>query len=324
MSEAAKKAHEDEEECLFFVAISRARTHVRLHLARKQSGGKNRTASPFIGWLPPALCDDVADPVTLGLPAGGLLRPAIAVTIPPDWSVTGSRLALYDRCPRRFFYSHVLGLGGRRKPTAFTDTHDCLHVLIRWLADARRTSEPSLADTEAAFEAIWQKQGPRDHAFAAEYRLLASRLIATLVQAGTGRRFRVAQPIALSLSSGTVMVETDELADLPDGRVAVRRVQTGYRRTDEYDRLEYSLYHLAAQATLGAAAVVEALHLTDGIDEPVALSPNKLAARRERAETMLADIAAGQFPPEVDAVSCPRCPHFFACAATPEGTLKLA
>jgi len=76
-------------------------------------------------------------------------------------------IGAYEKCPRRFFYTHVLGLGGARKPTAFSRTHDCLYDLLRWLADARRSAEPSLGQAEAAFEAIWNARGPADHAFAA-------------------------------------------------------------------------------------------------------------------------------------------------------------
>ncbi|MBK8273638.1 MAG: hypothetical protein IPK89_12345 [Sphingomonadales bacterium] len=119
------------------------------------------------------------------------------------------------------------------------------------------------------------------------------------------------------------MVEPDELAELPDGTVVVRRVRTGYKRSDEYDRLEYTLYQLAAQAQFGAGVVVQALHLTDGTAEPVTLSGTKLGNRRAKSETMLAGIAAGDFPVEIDAVTCPRCPHFFICAATPVGDLNL-
>ena len=48
-----KRSHVHEEQCLFFVALSRARSHVRLHLARKQANGNNRSPSEFLGWLPP-------------------------------------------------------------------------------------------------------------------------------------------------------------------------------------------------------------------------------------------------------------------------------
>ena len=101
----------------------------------------------------------------------------------------------------------------------------------------------------------------------------------------------------------------------------LRRVRTGSKRRDEYDRLEYSLYHLAAAARYGAAYGVEALHLTDEHVETVAVSPTKMENRRGKSEDMVAGITAGHFPPARDAVRCPRCPHFFICAATPRGPL---
>src|SRR3546814_11847479 len=83
----------------------------------------------------------------------------ISIAWPKDWALTDSRLGAYEKCPRRFFYTRVLGLGGARKPTAFSRTHDCLYDLLRWLADARRTSTPTLAAAAAAFEAIWARRG---------------------------------------------------------------------------------------------------------------------------------------------------------------------
>ena len=321
-ADEAKRAHEHEEECLFFVALSRARTHLRLYHARKQRNGNGRSPSPFLNWLA-TLAQDVANPPVLPLPPGAPRPEPIAIAWPADWSVTDSRLGAYEKCPRRFFYTHVLGLGGARKPTAFSRTHDCLYDLLRWLADARRSAEPSLGQAEAAFETIWNARGPADHAFADDYRKLASRLIAGLLKAGAGRRFREAQPLAIDFPNGRVLVEPNELAELADGTVVIRRVRTGYKRSDEYDRLEYTLYHLAAQTQFGGRAAVHALHLTDETQEPFVISPTKLGNRQKKSDTMLAGIAAGAFPTEVDAVTCPRCPHFFICAAAPPGPLKL-
>lgn len=323
VADEAKQAHENEEECLFFVALSRARTHLTLTLARKQPNGNNRSSSPFLDWLPSSLVGEIARPAMLPLPDDVGAPGPITIAWPKDWALTDSRLGAYEKCPRRFFYTHVLGLGSARKPTAFSRTHDCLYDLLRWLADARRTSSPTVAEAEAAFEAIWAQRGPSDHAFAADYRRLATRLIAALVNAGAGRRFREAQPIAIDFANGRVLVEPNELAELADGTVVVRRVRTGQKRSDEYDRLEYTLYQLAARATFGPDAVVQALHLTDETAEPVVISPTKLGNRRTKSETMLAGIAAGEFPTEIDVVTCPRCPHFFVCAATPKGGLDL-
>ena len=52
VSDEAKLSHEHEEQCLFFVALSRARTHLRLYLARLQPNGNNRSASAFLDWIP--------------------------------------------------------------------------------------------------------------------------------------------------------------------------------------------------------------------------------------------------------------------------------
>lgn len=323
VSDAAKRAHEQEEECLFFVALSRARTHLSLYVARKQPNGNNRSPSPYLDWLPQNLVCEVARPATMALPPDWRAPDPIRITWPNDWALTDSRLGAYEKCPRRFFYTHVLGLGGARKATAFSRTHDCLYDLLRWLADARRTATPSVAEAEAAFEAIWTQRGPVDHAFAADYRRLAARLIGALINAGAGRRFREAEPLAIDFANGRVLVEPNELSELADGTLVIRRVRTGHRRSDEYDRLEYTLYQMAAQAQFGPRAVVQALHLTDETAEVVTISATKLGNRRSKSETMLAGIAAGTFPIEVDAVTCPRCPHFFLCPATPEGPLTL-
>ena len=323
VSEAAKLAHKHEEECLFFVASSRAKSHLRLYLARKQPNGNNRSVSPFLGWLPLRLTEEVSKPSALPLPSDAKRPVPIIVALSSDWQLTDNRLVAYEKCPRRFFYTHILGLGSARKTTAFSQTHDCLYDLLRWLADARRTTDPNIADAEAAFEEIWSKRGPVDHAFEEDYRQLALRLVGALIRSGTGQRFRDTEPLVIDFANGKVSVLPNELSERPDGTIVLRRVRTGYRRSDEYDRLEYALYKIAAENTFGATSIVQAVHLTDETVEQVEVTPAKVSNRRERSEAMLAKLSAGWFPAKVDSVSCPRCPHFFICAAVPEGNLNI-
>jgi DNA helicase II / ATP-dependent DNA helicase PcrA len=322
-AEEARRSHEEEEQCLFFVALSRARTHLRLYLCSRQPNGKGRGPSAFLDWLPPALVDTVPDPAQIPLPANALRPRPIAIQWPADWQLTDSRLGGYDKCPRRFFYTHVLRLGGARKPTAFSQTHDCLYHFLRWMAEQRKTDQPTIEQAEAAFEAIWQEHGPIAHAFAQDYRRLASRLVAAFVASGAGRRFRNSEALAINLPNGRVMVEPSEIAELEDGTVVVRRVRTGHKRKDEYDRLEYTLYQLAARARFGGGVMVQALHLTDETAEAVSITAAKVKTRQENTDQMLAGIAAGRFDPEPDPVTCPRCPHFFACPALAAGPLDL-
>lgn len=318
-----KRSHMHEEECLFFVALSRARSHVRLHLAQTQANGKNRSPSEFLGWVPTDLFYGTNQSTILPS-RPGLARPAaIRVTGGSARGVTDRGLLSYDRCPRRFFYTHILGLRGAWKATAFSRTHSCLYRFIDWLRDARRVGEPTLTEAEAAFEEIWRVHGPIKHAFSGDYRRLASRLVAALVKAGAGRRPIEPRPLAFDLPNGRVILEPDELAELPDGTVSVRRVRTGKKRVREYDYLEYALYRFAADARFGGEAEVHALHLTDETAERVAITRRKLANRRSKVDGMLGQIAAGSFPPKPDGVTCPRCPHFFLCPSLPQGSLVL-
>jgi DNA helicase II / ATP-dependent DNA helicase PcrA len=315
--EEAGRVHGNEEECLFFVALSRAQTHLRLYHSRKNK------PSPFLGWLPLSLVRAIDNP-----PAPALLarvsQQQLRITWPADWALTDRRLAAYEKCPRRFFYTHVLGLGGAaQRTTAFARTHACIYELVSWLADARRGAAPGLAEAEAAFEQIWRARGPARHAYAAQYRALASRLIEALLATGAGERFRDAQPLAIDLPNGKVVVEPHQIADAPDGTVILRRVSTGRQRGEEFDRLEYTLYVLAAHAHYGSRGAVEALHLSDGTRVPVQITARKLENRRKKSDTMVSLIAAGAFPAEPDPVTCPRCPHFFICAALPGGSLDL-
>jgi hypothetical protein len=305
------------------VAISRARTHLRLYLARRQPNGRNRSASPFLDWLPPSLIKEVGRPSLLALPADAARSIPIIVQRATDGHITDSNLGLYEKCPRRFFYTNVLGLGGKKKATAFSQTHDCIYDLIHWLSDARRESEPTYAEAEEAFDTIWEMRGPVGHGFAEDYRRLASRLVAALIRTRAGRHFRDSEPIAIDLPGGRVVVEPNEVAELPDGTVLLRRIHTGYKRSDEDGRLEYTLYHLAGQKKFGSNYSVEAVHLTDEVAELVAISSTMMGNRRIKSNQMLADIAGGHFPADIDVVTCPRCPHFFICPATPHGPLTL-
>ena len=120
VSEESKREHDHEEECLFFVAMSRARTHLRIYLSRLQSNGKNRTPSPYLSNIPHQMLIEISDPPTLRLPEDKAREMTISVTLPSDWHVTDSRLNAFDGCPLRFFYTHVMGLAGARKTTAFS------------------------------------------------------------------------------------------------------------------------------------------------------------------------------------------------------------
>lgn len=324
IDDEARRSHRQEEECLLFVAMSRARTYLRLYQVRFQANGSKRSPSELLARIPPRLIHSAARSPVPPLRSVPARLASIKVAHAPDWAVSERRLDLYRKCPRRFFYTHILGLGAARKTTAFSRTHDCLHDVMRWLAEARVEGDPGIADTETALDAIWQARGPKDHAFASDYRRLASRLVAALVRSGAGRRFLKAEPLPIDLPNGRIVVEPNELAELANGTPVLRRIRTGYRTQQEYERPEYALYCLAGAAHFGARFMVEAIHLTDETMEAVTVTAKKIDRHRTESDRMLAGIGAGAFPPHVDPVTCPRCPHFFICPAAPKGPLILS
>lgn len=318
VADQAKHDHQSEEECLFFVALSRAKTHLRLYRHAKTSGGTNRRPSPFLAWLESVGVREVS--YTVPSPAAGEARNGrIEVRSLSERHVTADDIAQYDRCPRRFFYTRVLQLGNARYPTAFSRTHDCVYDLITWYRVQRRAAAPSLAETEAALEEIWLKKGPTDHAYAAEYRHLASSLAAALVACDLSGPSVEQEPIALSFASGSILLEPVAIRR-PNGQKVIRRLNTGKKRSDEFDRLEYAQYVLAGEQ-IGAA--VEAVFLATGTFEPVAMTAKVLANRRATIESYLAAMRAGDFTTNPDAVRCPRCPHFFVCDTVPAGPLTV-
>ena len=322
---AAKKAHEDEEECLFFVALSRAIKHLRLYRSKTQRNGKtNRSPSKYLDWLPTNRIKYV-EPAPGSNQIESLHQYApVVVSNPAHFVVSQVQLQSYEKCPRRYFYTHLLGLGGARKSTAFSKTHDCIYRLIDWVAEQRLSKNPSIDATEKAFETIWSDHGPIEHAYADSYRTLASKLIASIIRSGEAMSFRSVEPITVDIQGTHFRLYPDDVADLADGSTAIRRVRTGYKRSDEYRRLEYALYAIAAQQEFGVSGVVEAVHLTDNSSERVNIKPQTLSNNKEKARLLLESIGQGQFPPDPDPALCPRCPHFFSCASTPDGSLTLS
>ena len=215
---------------LFFVAASRARTHLRLYLARQQRTAmteRHRRTLRWEPWTPPEevfvrrRCPFLPDAPVLVL---------VLIAWLNGWVRHQHEAPIVRAMSTALLLHHVLGLGGAQKSTAFTRTHDCLYEFMQWLSAARLGGDIGEAVAMCEFERIWQASGPADHAFAADYRRLADRLVRALVRLGAGQRFRKAEPLAIDFPNGRVLVQPEEMTELPNGTVVLRRVRTGYKR----------------------------------------------------------------------------------------------
>ncbi|MGE8450242.1 MAG: UvrD-helicase domain-containing protein, partial [Pseudomonadales bacterium] len=282
--EAVKAGHDEEEECLFFVALSRARDRLFLYASSVQSDGRARNPSKF---LPSIRHHLVQPPTPPDRPAG--LRTSTALQIAweqrPVW--TDSQVNLFERCPRRFLYTHVMKLGGRRTETAFMKMHNAVEDVFEWLKTTHETTIPSEAELGSRFDQAWQAKGPINHGYAEDYRRIARRLVDYLVETRSRGVSAPAAPISLGSAEGEILVRPDSIARGDKGQMVVRRVKTGKPRSNGFDDIEYTLLHLATTQAYGGSAQVEITYLTSETTQPMEITERKLKVRREKVQEFI-------------------------------------
>lgn len=314
--EAVKAGHEEEEECLFFVALSRARDRLQLYAYARQADGRARSASRFVTPIERLLVRPAHVPLRAG---PSLTGTPLAITWQgrPQW--TDIQVNLFERCPRRFLYTHVLRLGGRRTETAFMKMHNVVSEVFEWLKLEHETTNPTVDDLAARFEDAWRSKGATEHGYAEDYRRIGKRLVDFLIESRNRGVPTPAPPISLGGAEGEILVSPDGVAHGDGGRVTVRRVKTGKQRSNAFDDIEYTVLYLAAVQAYGPHAQVEVAYLTTETIQPMEISSRKLESRREKLRSFLQAMRAGQFPAKPEARSCPRCPSFFLCGDLPGG-----
>jgi hypothetical protein len=315
--EAFRAGQAEEQECLFYVAQSRARDRLILYAPTEKSNGHNRPLSPFLDRLGTNLTRRSVVPAR-PLPTAAEAQ-GIELIVDGRLQFGAAQIALYESCPRRFFYTHVLQVGGRRTATAFMH----LHEAVRAVVDGVITSDSPITerDLEDSTDAALVGQGLADHGYRAGFRDLALAMLRFLL---ANRANAVAEaPVALSLNFGgeEIIVRPDEVLVRPDGVRAVRRIRTGHRRSAESKDVGAAALMLAVQQAF-PGAVAELVHLSDGETHVLALSDRELKGRKDKLAKFLGDIRAGRFPAEVSSRTCPNCPAFFICGQTPDGPLQ--
>jgi hypothetical protein len=309
-----KSIHAAEEECLYFVGMSRARSQLRHY-------GNAAKPSEFVGKVVPSLNNVRGFPVA-ATPADAEKNWVVPVAAGPSGVIDGDELSRFDRCPRRFLYTYLLDLAGRQRETPFVKAHDCVYETIRAAKEHDKAGDKDWLLRQ--LESTWKKRGPLDHAYERDYRDIAQQTIESFQAACYGLDIQKVETFAVDLVHGKVEVNPDQVAKRGDGTMLLRRIRTGKLSDKEEDEWIYTLYHAAASERYGEGRYeVEAIHLTGNTRTLIAPSARKRKNRMEKAAAAAASIRGGTFPPQPDSFSCPRCPHFFYCPSLPDGTVQL-
>jgi len=302
--------HDAEEECLFFVALSRARDHLSLSRAEKYTS-RGSSASKFL----PAVAGTVSPARHQG--TGNSYRATAPLRPPEPEDVYLERdLDLYTQCPARYRYEVLEGLRGSRDQAGYIRFHRCVYATISWLEAERQAGRvATVSDALAKLETTWAVQGPVGHGFETYYRNAAEgmvRRLVTAVAAESGQYAR--QEWAIPLAGRTILLTPDRVLLDPDGTVRVQRIRTGRKTKTELERPIYALLRLGvALVHPGKRYVVEIFYLATGerLLPTAGLDAKQLAVYSDAT----AGIERGDFHAETDVRRCPNCPSYFICGA---------
>ncbi len=314
--EAFRAGQAEEQECLFYVAQSRARDRLILYAPTEKSNGHNRPLSSFLDRLGTAIVRRAVVPAR-ALPDAAEAR-GIQLIVDGALRFGAPQIALYESCPRRFFYTHILQVGGRRTATAFMYLHEAVRSVVETVIASDAMTEQ---DLETHIDAALARQGLGDHGYRLQFRDLALAMLRFFL---ANRADAVAEaPVALSLNFGEeeIIVRPDEVLVRADGVREVRRVRTGHMRSAESKDVGAAALVLAVKQAF-PGAVAELVHLSDGQVHVLSLSDRELKGRKDKLAKFLGEIRAGRFPAEVTPRTCPYCPAFFICGQTPDGPLQ--
>lgn len=309
VSRTADEIRLEEEQCLFFVALSRAKR--ALHLSYAPNYGAKRKPSDFLKLIAAILprSPDAGPNWTTASDAPVRHVALDSCAVRPDVHNVED-LDQYQRCGRSYLYQRLLGLNGGRSDNGYVRFHRSVYAVLRQIHTLSGAPDPRAAAGGLLDEA-WNKIGPTDHPYEAVYRRQAEQLldraVAAYLHIGPERTEWL-----VDVGSAQIRVRPDFVIDQA-GELAIRRLRTGRApKTPPNDDL-YALYVAGAgQSGRAASAYVHFL----GCDSlvPVAMTERVVANRVEKYRGAIDAIGEGLFPAAPDDRVCPRCPQYFACS----------
>lgn len=303
-----KDGHDAEEECLFFVGLSRARDYLSLTRAQRYTS-QNASPSKFLSALQGIPERSRALKSTIPPP-----QPQPAFTIEARQTYTSGELDTYIRCPARYRYEQLMNLRGGSEGSAFLSFHRCVRRTISWIQDRRAQGQSTSQDEALAhLAAEWSERGPVGHGFEAYYRQAAHRMVrnaAAFISSEQGEY--VDETLEIPIGGRVVTVEPDRMVDTGSA-VHVQIIRTGRQTKSEGEKPIYGLMRLGAQRRFpGHSIVVEAYYPSEG--ETRQFSPGKEDKAVKAYESAIAGIEAGLFGAKPsDPRFCPNCQCYFIC-----------
>jgi superfamily I DNA/RNA helicase/Zn-dependent peptidase ImmA (M78 family) len=306
--------HEEEEECLFYVALSRARDHLSLSRAERYSDKSRSKASEALKKIAASLPRSPDGPPTWTqtLPVANSSRARADLRVEAR-AHDGRDLEVFLRCPQSYLYQIVLGLSGGREDNGYVRFHRALYRVLNWMGAQGNEIDATAALIE--FESAWREIGPHGHPLEALYRAAADRILGQ-ARGRSRAGIQFGDAMTLAVDGHTISIPVDEV-ERSGSAVVFRRLRTGRPPSRPDQRHLHALMLQAGRQTMGQGGRFELQYLTTNETVRVELD-GVMAARLADIRAALQDLAAGRFldlPKSRE--DCPLCPHYFVCPALP-------
>lgn len=302
-------AHDAEEECLFFVGLSRARDYLSLSRAERYTASRKSNPSKFL--------DSISRNVTSARYAGSGISFESDVTLFPQQgrdTYPERDLSTYLKCPARYRYEILEHLRGGRDESPYLRFHSCVYATVGWLEAERMAGHPvNLSAGLARLNTDWEKRGPVGHGFEVYYRRAAERMVQVLCEAIAAEKGTYATAEWLiPVGNRKVSIKPDRVLVTPTGVVHVHRIRTGRKTKSEPDDPIYALLRRGAEIFHpGNTVSVETLYLSTS--ELVPVDGKNVDKQLGKYSDAIASIENGDFQPKPSQRNCPNCSAYFTC-----------
>lgn len=307
-------SHKEEQDCLFYVAMSRSRDRLRLYRC-SHGGTRSRPQSSFIPRLGAHI--NQVSVVPRHEPPEDPSRRPVPVTLEQGCSWEAWHFDTYNGCPRRLLYTHILGVRGAAERTPYLRVHDAVRKLCASIVEAGGV--PDDDELERLAHEACNDPHLREHGYYEDFKRFAAAMVQFF---GASRRgFEPVEQASLSIELGgeRVQIRPDDVLRGPDGHV-VRSIRTGHFRKSHLEKFDARALLMAARRAFPDARV-QLLHLADGKVSDVASKAGQEAKDQRAMGAMLDAIQSGAFPAKPSPRTCPGCAALFICDALPEGPL---
>jgi len=314
----------DEENCLFFVALSRAKDRLVLSRCTTSPNGNIRNPSRLWTMVLPWLQATGSGPLAWGaaLVSANVVEEAVTAEGADLGVHAASDLDKYMQCPQKYYLAKVLGLKGQPSVGADPKLYKCLYSVLDWLAGQWQAGNtPGETEIAEALDKVWATDGPTGHAYAAKHKDAAIKLLQKALPDGTEVLKPLTDPfLTLTFPSCRIRTRPQSIGVDPAGTVIITRYKMG--KPKEADQREARLAlvrHAAAETHPGQTCQLQLRYLRTGktiVVEPpnTKVQINNEWKRARKYEEAAVGVALGRFAPDPESANtCKSCPYVFVC-----------